>query len=105
MTKLEMAAIALANEIESCVRIGVPLTTAAINALDQFRKTQIEADKLLGADLDEMYKRYQQSTGSFSAEQPKNIADLRRLKSIKLVELENSSNNVTTTGEKPDKGE
>lgn len=61
MTKLEMAAIALANEVESKIKSGVPITTNLTLALNEFRKVQIEADKSFGADLDAMYRQHMES--------------------------------------------
>jgi hypothetical protein len=61
MTKLEMAGLALANEIESNIQVGVPLTTNLILALNEFRKAQQEQDVSFGADLDAMYKQYLES--------------------------------------------
>ena len=59
MTQLEAAGIALANEVEANIRLGVSVTTALVNAVDQFRKMQVASDKLLDANLDAMYKRYE----------------------------------------------
>lgn len=61
MTKLEMAGIALANEIENNILTGVPLTSALVLALNEFRKTQIETDQSFGADLDAMYRQHLES--------------------------------------------
>lgn len=61
MTKLEMAALALANEVESNIKSGVPLTSTLILALNEFRKTQVALDQSFGADLDQMYRQHIES--------------------------------------------
>jgi hypothetical protein len=68
-TLLEQAAIALANEVEQCLRLGVPMTSNCVNALDTFRKTQMN----VGTDLDKMYKQEQQN----------NILKINKLKLVK----------------------
>lgn len=81
LTQLEAAAIALVNEVESNIRLGVPLTTALVNAADRFRKVQAATQNLIGADLDDMYKRVkQQEEGNV------NVKPFRRLKLIKTDE-------------------
>jgi hypothetical protein len=59
-TQMELAAIALINEVEANIRLGVPITSALINAADNFRKVQLAQTNRIGADLDAMYKRVQQ---------------------------------------------
>jgi hypothetical protein len=56
VTQLEQAALLLAAEVEQCIRLGVPMTTACINALDSFRKKQLTQ----GSQLDSMIKTVQQ---------------------------------------------
>jgi hypothetical protein len=40
MTKLEMSAVLLANEVERCLRLGLTLTSQTVLALNEFRKLQ-----------------------------------------------------------------
>lgn len=54
MTKFEMLGLALANEVENCIRTGVPLTHTTVNTLNEFRKCQFTLG--IGNDLDGMYK-------------------------------------------------
>jgi hypothetical protein len=56
-----MAALALVNELESNIQIGVPITTSVVLALHEFRKVQTETDRSYGADLDRMYKQHLES--------------------------------------------
>jgi hypothetical protein len=74
MTLIEQAALLLAAEVESCIRIGVPMTTACINALDQFRKTQLTK----GSELDRMIQVAKQAE-----QQECKIIQLRKLKIVK----------------------
>lgn len=67
MTLLEMAAISLANEVEMCLRLGVPMTTNCINALSEFRKKQLTQ----GATLDTMYRNVQQTETTVISFEPK----------------------------------
>ena len=78
ITELEMAALLLAAEVEACVRIGVPMTTAAINALDNFRKKQLQK----GLKLDTMIKTVQQM------ERP--MATVTPLHKLKVVQDDNN---------------
>jgi len=55
ISPMEAAAIALANEVEQCLRLSVPMTTNCVNALDNFRKIQLTK----GNNLDTMYKEVQ----------------------------------------------
>jgi flavin reductase (DIM6/NTAB) family NADH-FMN oxidoreductase RutF len=60
LTNLEQAAVALACEVESCISIGVPVTTALVNAVDRFRKVQQAELDEIGLYLDRLYKQTQQ---------------------------------------------
>ena len=78
ITELEMAALLLAAEVEACVRIGVPMTTAAINALDNFRKKQLQK----GLKLDTMIKTVQQMV--------RPMATVTPLHKLKVVQDDNN---------------
>jgi hypothetical protein len=57
MTKLEMAALALAAEVESNIKVGVPVTTALVLTLNKFKIAQFETDREIAADLEALYKQ------------------------------------------------
>lgn len=57
LTQLEQAALLLASEVENNIRIGVPLTSALVNAVDNFRKIQLTK----GSQLDTMIKLVEQT--------------------------------------------
>ena len=73
MTKLEMQAIALANEVENALTYGTPIVPAVVLALNEFRKVQTETDARIGADLDAMYKTYLNTVGALDSESAQNI--------------------------------
>jgi hypothetical protein len=73
ITELEAAALLLAAEVEACIRIGIPMTTAAINALDNFRKKQLQK----GVKLDTMIKTVQQMERPMAT-----VTPIHRLKAV-----------------------
>lgn len=57
MSNLEALAIMLAAEVELAVASGTQLPTALIDALNRFKRAQVEDEDRIGADLEEMYRR------------------------------------------------
>jgi hypothetical protein len=58
MTKVEMLAHALANELELEIKTGTKLRTETVLVLNELRKAQVEAEVTLGSDLDKMYQEF-----------------------------------------------
>ena len=77
-TELELAAIALINQVEMNIRLGVPLTAALINAADNFRKKQLTSKKT-DDSLNNMFKQVQQAEATVIRIKP----------NLKLVKDEN----------------
>jgi hypothetical protein len=79
-TRLENAAILLANELERYIAAGTEVIPANLTlALNEFRKAQADADLVLGADLDGMFKQYEYSNIS-----KENVISIAKAK-IKIV--------------------
>lgn len=76
-TDLELAAIALINEVESNIRLGVPMTTALVNAADNFRKKQLTFDPTGSGLINTMFKQVQQVEAQVIKLRPKPLTLLK----------------------------
>lgn len=56
MSNLEALAIMLAAEVELTIASGIQVPTALVDALNRFKRVQVQDEDRIGADLEAMYK-------------------------------------------------